>query len=358
MPVAAPIRVAIVTYPGVSLLDLSGPLEALRMASMHQAHAGSPIVYETSLISVRGGPVMTADTVAVVSQPLRALDGTDIDTLIVPGALEVEDVCRDKRLIDWVRQRAPDCRRVCSVCTGAFLVAEAGLLNGRRAVTHWMHCGLLATRYPDVTVEPDAIYIRDGRVWSSAGVTTGIDVTLALIEEDCGRDVAMQVARVLVVYLRRMGGQSQYSALLAAEVESSSDAFSELERWVAENLTADLRVECLAERVCMSPRHFARRYRETRRRTPARAVEAIRVEAARRALEESEDRIVEIARRCGFSDEEHMRAAFARHVGIAPRVYRDRFAVRADGTTRTRQEVERQSERRSVSWEHDIYIDH
>jgi len=227
---------------------------------------------------------MTADGVRIVTAPVSALDGDAIDTLIVPGACNVDDVCRDSELIGWVQRRALGCRRVCSVCIGAFLLAEAGLLNGRRVVTHWMHCGLLSSRYPDITVEPDAIYIRDGAIWSSSGVTTGIDLALALIEQDCGRTVAMHVARVLVVYLRRMGGQSQYSPLLAAQVEAASDAFAELERWMAENLTADLRVERLAKRVGMSPRNFARRYTETRKRTPARAVESIRLDAARRAL--------------------------------------------------------------------------
>jgi transcriptional regulator GlxA family with amidase domain len=321
------IRVAIVAYEGVSLLDLSGPLEALRIASTYSDHLGISRMYDCSVLSVRGGPVMTADGIGLVTQPVSSLEGHAIDTLIVPGASNVDDVCRDLELTDWVRRRAPECRRVCSVCVGAFLLAEAGLLDGRRAVTHWMHCGLLSTRYPDITVEPDAIYLRDGAIWSSAGVTTGIDLALALIEQDCGRAVAMHVARVLVVYLRRMGGQSQYSALLAAQVESASDTFAELERWILENLTADLRVERLAERVGMSPRNFARRYTEARKRTPARAVEAIRVDAARRALEETNDRIDAIARRCGFGDEEHMRSAFARHVGIAPRAYRDRFAA-------------------------------
>jgi len=322
-----PIRVAIVAYEGVSLLDLAGPLEALGVASTHPNHVGASLIYKCSVLSVHGGLVMTADGVGIATEPLSGLDGHTIDTLIVPGACNVDDVRRDRELIDWVRDRALDCRRVCSICVGAFLLAEAGLLNGRRVVTHWMHCALLASSYPGITVEPDAVYVRDGLIWSSAGVTTGIDLTLALIEEDCGRTVAMHVARVLVVYLRRMGGQSQYSALLAAQVESTSDAFTELERWIAENLTADLRVERLAERAGMSPRNFARRYTETRKRTPARAVEAVRVDAARRALEETGDRIEEVARRCGFSDEEHMRGAFVRHVGIAPRAYRDRFAA-------------------------------
>lgn len=327
LPSTGAIRVAIVAYDGVSLLDLSGPLEALRVASTHPNHAGASLIYACSVHSVRGGPIATADGVPILTEPVSALDGHAIDTLIVPGACNLDDVRRDRELIDWIGRRASDCRRICSVCIGAFLLAEAGLLNGKRVVTHWQHCALLAASYPDITVEPDAIYLRDGAVWSSAGVTTGIDLALALIEQDYGRPVAMHVARVLVVYLRRMGGQSQYSALLAAQAESTSDAFAELDRWIAENLTADLRVERLAERAGMSPRNFARRYRETRKRSPARAVESIRVEAARRALEETGDRIEDVARRCGFAGEEHLRAAFARHLGIPPRAYRERFAV-------------------------------
>ena len=326
-PSTNPIRVAIAAYEGVSLLDLSGPLEALSVASTHPNHLGTAHIYQCSVFSVHGGLVMTGDGVSIVTEPLGALDEHAIDTLIVPGACDVDDVRRDRELIDWIRRRAPSCRRVCSICIGTFLLAEAGLLNGRRVVTHWMHCGLLSSSYPDITVEPDAIYIHDGAIWSSAGVTTGIDLALALIEQDCGRAVAMYVARVLVVYLRRMGGQSQYSALLAAQVESASDAFGELERWIAENPAEDLRVERLAERAGMSPRNFARRYTEMRGRTPARAVESIRVDAARRALEETDDRIDDIARRCGFSNEEHLRGVFARHVGVPPRAYRDRFAA-------------------------------
>ena len=327
MPSTGPIRVAIVAYDGVSLLDLSGPLEALRVASTHPNHVGASLIYACSVHSVHGGPIMTADGVPIVTVPLAALDGHAIDTLIVPGACNVDDVRRDRELIDWIGRRAPDCRRICSVCIGAFLLAEARLLDGKRVVTHWQHCERLAESYPNITVERDAIYVRDGAIWSSAGVTTGIDLALALIEQDCGRTVAMHVARVLVVYLRRMGGQSQYSAPLAAQTESTSDEFAELERWIAEHLTADLRVERLAERAAMSPRNFARRYRETRKRSPARAVESIRVDAARRALEETDDRIEDIARRCGFASEEHLRGAFARHIGIPPRAYRDRFAV-------------------------------
>lgn len=327
MSPARPVRVAIAAYEGVSLLDLSGPLEALRIASTRPNHPTAGLAYECVVVSMRGGTIMTADGLGIVTKPVTTLDDTAIDTLIVPGACSIEDVSRDRELIQWLSRRAPDARRVCSVCIGTFLLAEAGLLQGRRAATHWMHCRLLASRHPEVTVEPDAIYVRDGAIWTSAGVTAGIDLALALIEQDCGRAVAMHVARVLVVYLRRSGGQSQYSVLLASQTDSVSDAFGELERWIGEHLSADLRVDRLADRVGMSPRNFARRYTETRGRTPARMVEALRVEAARRALEENDDRIKEVASRCGFSDEEQLRVAFARHLGITPRAYRHRFAA-------------------------------
>jgi transcriptional regulator GlxA family with amidase domain len=233
----------------------------------------------------------------------------------------------NKVLAQWIKARAPKCRRVASVCTGAFLLAVAGVLKGKRVVTHWAYCSELQRLNPDIRVEPDAIYTKDGNVWTSAGVTAGIDLAMAMIEEDLGRDLAMLVARILVVYLRRTGGQSQYSVLLAAQAGADADRFAELDRWIAENLTEDLRVERLAEKAGMSARHFARRYAEARQMTPARAVEALRVDAAKRALEETDERMPQIAKRCGFSDEDQMRVAFARQVGISPIAYRARFAA-------------------------------
>ena len=329
MPQAISRRIVITAYDGISLLDLAGPLEAFRVASTFggPSPSGRVWTYECSVVSVRGGPVKTADGVALVTDSVRTLSRTQIDTLIVPGAFLVDDVTRDRDLVQWVRKKAPTCRRVCSVCIGSFLLAAAGVLDGRRVATHWMYAPLLATRYPQVAVEPDAIFVHDGRVWSSAGVTTGIDLALALIEEDAGRQVAMNVARMLVVYLKRAGGQSQYSALLAAQVQSESETFDSLDRWIAEHLNDDLRVGALAEQVHMSPRNFARAYAEKRGRTPAKAVEAIRVEAARRRLEETEDRIESVAEDSGFSNEEQMRCSFIRILGIPPREYRKRFAT-------------------------------
>ena len=340
-------RVVIVAYEGVSLLDLAGPLEALTIAQTFASERGGPR-YECTVASVEGGLVSTADGVRILTEGVESLRDSTIDTLIVPGAFTVDDVTRDRTLVQWVRQRGPSCRRVCSVCAGTFLLADAGLLDGRRAVTHWMHCDLLRERHPTVQVEPNAIYVRDGAIWSSAGVTTGIDLALALIEEDAGRRAAMKVARVLVVYMKRAGGQSQYGPLLAAQAESQGSVFEDLERWIAEHLKADLSVEALARRVAMSPRNFARVYTATRNRPPAKAVEAIRIDAARRLLEESGARIGEIAERCGFNNEEQMRWAFARHLGLSPREYRQRFppapesrAVTSGGSSGRRERMTR-----------------
>jgi transcriptional regulator GlxA family with amidase domain len=319
-------QIVFIAYDGVSLLDLSGPLEAFRVAAAFARPQNRRAMYECTVVSTRGGGVKTADGVELSTKSVRSLARKPIDTLIVPGAFVVDDVTRDRALVQWVKKNAPACRRVCSVCIGSFLLAAAGILNEHRAATHWMHAPLLASRYPSVTVEPDAIFVHDGVVWTSAGVTSGIDLALALIEQDAGRKAAIEVARILVVYLKRAGGQSQYSALLAAQAHSDSDTFSELELWIAENLQGDLRVEALAEKAHMSPRNFARVYTQTRGRTPAKAVEAIRIDAARRRLEETRDRVATIAEDCGFSDEEQMRSAFIRNLRIPPREYRKRFA--------------------------------
>jgi transcriptional regulator GlxA family with amidase domain len=215
------------------------------------------------------------------------------------------------------------------VCTGAFLLAEAGVLAGRRATTHWQFCARLQQQYPDIHVDADPIYIREGRIWTSAGITAGIDLSLALIQEDLGRKLAMAVARHLVVFLNRPGGQSQFSAPLAAQAAAAAgnapNHFAPLHDWIAENVGADLRVERLAEQAGMSPRNFARIYAATMGVTPARMVEKIRVEAVRRSLEETDRPIKQIAALCGFAQEERLRRAFARQVGTSPAAYRQRF---------------------------------
>jgi len=325
---STPRRIVFAVYDGVALLDLSGPLEAFRIAAefaLKERHK----TYECIVVSSRGGRVRTASGVDLNTKSVRSLAEKPIDTIIVPGAFSVENVTRDRALMQWLRKTALACRRMCSVCTGTFLLAAAGILDGHRAATHWRQVSRLATQYPKVTVEPDAIYVHDRRIWTSAGGTSGIDLALALIEQDAGRDVAIKVARALVVYLKRAGGQSQYSALLDAQAHSESDRFAELERWIVEHLNTDLGVQTLAQRVHMSARNFARVYAQTRGRTPAKAVQAIRIDAARRRLEESTDRIETIAAHTGFTGEEQMRSAFVRSLGIPPREYRKRFASTA-----------------------------
>jgi transcriptional regulator GlxA family with amidase domain len=321
---STPCRIVFTVYDGVALLDLSGPLEAFRIAAEF-ALPQRPKAYECIVVSSRGGRVRTASGVDLNTKSLRSLAQKPIDTLLVPGAFSVEDVTRDRALLQWFRKTAAACRRVGSACGGAFLLAATGILDGHRAATHWAGASRLATEYPNVTVEPDAIYVHDRRVWTSAGGTAGIDPALALIEQDAGRKVALKVAQLLVVYLKRSGGQSQYSALLDAQAHSESDRFADLEQWIVEHPNADLGVETLAQRVHMSPRNFARVFAQTRGRTPAKAVEAIRIDVARRRLEETTDRIETVAERSGFTGEEQLRTAFIRSLGIPPREYRKRF---------------------------------
>jgi transcriptional regulator GlxA family with amidase domain len=264
-----------------------------------------------------------------MSEPLAHLRNCAIDTLIVSGGAGVDAVSQNREVIARVRKMSSKAGRTCSVCTGAFILAAAGLLAGKRAVTHWRACGDLAARFPDIRVEPDPIFVEDGPVWTSAGVTAGIDLALALVERDMGRRVALQVAQRLVVFLKRPGGQSQFSAALEAQSSDDGD-FGDLHDWMADNLDADLRVECLAERTGMSVRNFARLYRARTGSTPGKAVAAMRVEAARTMLEETAVPVSEVARRCGYGDEEAMRRAFIRGLGIAPGRYRSRFAHAAD----------------------------
>lgn len=325
---STPRRIVFTVYDGVALFELSGPLEAFRIAT-EAVLKQSPKAYECIVVSSRGGRVRTASGVDLNTKSLRSLAGKPIDTLLVPGAFSVDDVIRDRVLVDWFRNMAPACGRVCSACSGAFLLAAAGILDGHRAATHWAQASRLDTEYPNVTVELDAIYVHDRKVWTSAGGTSCIDLALALIEQDAGREVALKVAQFLVVYLRRAGGQSQYSALLTAQAHSESDRFVGLEQWIAEHLRTDLGVEALAQRVHMSPRNFARVYAQTRGRTPAKAVQAIRIDVARRRLEETTDRIETIAEHSGFTGEEQMRTAFISSLGIPPREYRKRFASTA-----------------------------
>jgi transcriptional regulator GlxA family with amidase domain len=321
--------IAVLAFEGVQLLDVAGPVQTFAFANEIRKDArGAP--YRIVVVSRRGGPICTSSGLPLLTRPIaRATAKERIDTLIVPGGSGVHDALMDARTVDWVSRQPSRVRRIASVCTGAFLLAEAGILGGRRATTHWRACGHLQQRYPDIRVDSDPIYLRDGRIWTSAGVTAGIDLSLALVQEDLGRKAAMQVARLLVVFLNRPGGQSQFSAPLEAQTAAANgnapNHFAQLHGWIAEHLSCDLRVERLAEHAGMSPRTFARVYAAKIGLTPARMVEKIRIEAVRRSLEATDMPIKQIAAASGFGNEERLRRAFARQVGTTPADYRRRF---------------------------------
>jgi transcriptional regulator GlxA family with amidase domain len=318
-------RALFVAYEGMGLLDLTGPLTVFWSASRFMEQQGRH-GYARHTVSLDGGSVLTAEGVTIDTAPISRFDAAQIDTIVIPGALDMAPTLADRRLVDWLATNAPRARRTASLCAGAFLLAEAGLLDGRRAVTHWASCELLDQRYNSLTVEPDAIFVQDGPIWTSAGVSAGIDLSLALVQDDCGREIAMQVARELVIYMKRPGGQSQFSELLKTQTLTST-AFENLHLWISNNLSDErLNVDLLAERVGMSPRNFARSYKAKTGRTPAKAVEVFRLEAARRLLEDTEQGVERIARSCGFGDEERMRTTFQRHLAISPRDYRLRFS--------------------------------
>jgi transcriptional regulator GlxA family with amidase domain len=315
-------QVLILAYDGVTLLDVAGPAQVFATAA-DICGDGSEPPYRLRVASGPGGPVVTSTGIAIVTTSLAEAADQPIDTLIVAGGPGVHAIIRDPEPVAWLRARAAQARRICSVCTGAFLLAAAGLLDGRRAATHWRWSRALQAEYPKVRVEADPIFVRDGAIWSSAGVSAGIDLALALVEEDLGHTSALKVARALVVFLKRPGSQAQFSAALAGQLRD--ERFADLHAWMSANLEGDLRVEHLAERAGMSARNFARVYAATIGMTPAKAIEAMRVEAARRLLETTPRPIGWVARQCGFGDDERMRRGFMRWIGVSPSDYRERF---------------------------------
>jgi transcriptional regulator GlxA family with amidase domain len=309
-------RVVFVVYPRFTALDLVGPHEVLATAGQ----------YVVDVAAMTAGPVPTTRGPTIVAdRALSSLRGA-IDTLIVVGGEGSRLAAHDSDLVRWVRRAARRSRRVASVCTGAFVLAAAGVLDGRRATTHWASCDALARSHPSIDVDSDPIFVRDGNVWTSAGVTAGMDLALALLEDDFGRDVALRVARRLVVFVQRPGGQSQFSAQLQAQADAPARApIRDLQHWIAEHPHEDLAVERLAARVAMSSRHFARVFRAEVGETPAVFVERVRVETARRLLETTGLAVEDVAAAAGFGTVETMRRAFARRVGVNPAAYRDRF---------------------------------
>jgi transcriptional regulator GlxA family with amidase domain len=314
----------VLVYPAVQLLDVTGPVQVFASANDVVAETGGGRPYALRVVAQGGEGITSSSGVTLAAGPLtKSSEG--LDTLIVAGGQGVEAAAENPILVDWVRERAARARRVASICTGAFLLAAAGLLDGRRATSHWKHCAALAQRFPAVHVEPDPIFVCDGSVWTSAGVTAGIDLALALVEEDLGRSVALAVARYLVVFLKRPGGQAQFSAALA--LQAADDKFGALHEWINGHLASDLSLTVLADQAGMSERSFSRHYAEATGQTPARAIERLRVEAARRLLSESRLPVKRIAQRCGFGSEETMRRSFLRLLTTTPQDYRARFSI-------------------------------
>ncbi|HXA55437.1 MAG TPA: DJ-1/PfpI family protein [Solirubrobacteraceae bacterium] len=327
-----PREVAIVAYEGVQSLDVTGPLEVFAGARLLREHGGAPNgYYRTTVLSVDGAPVTSSSGLTIVPNTDLAGAPEAIDTLIVAGGTGAQRASADRTLLDWIAARVPTTRRVASVCTGAFVLAAAGVLDGRRATTHWAAAAALARRHPEVRVDPEPIFVRDGNVWTSAGVSAGMDLALAMVEEDLDRDAALTIARHLVLFLRRPANQSQFSVTLAARAPERR-GLREVQRHAIENLAADLTVESLARRAHMSPRHFARSFRAEVGLTPARYVERLRLEAARRRLEEGAEPIAAVAVVCGFGTAETMRRAFLRALAVGPSEYRRRFHTATDPT--------------------------
>lgn len=306
-------RVGFWLYPDFQILDAAGPL-----ASFEQASRLVEQGYEVHLVSLSGGFVRSSCGVGLETQILKADDW--FDTLIVVGGDGAQQAMHCPTTKAALKAQFQTVRRLCSVCSGVFLVAASGLLEGKRATTHWQRAAQLAHSFPQIRVEPDAIYVRDGKIWSSAGITAGIDLALALIADDLGEAIAQRVAQQMVVYYRRPGGQSQFSALL--EMGGGEGRFAALLGWVRDHLDRLLTVEVLAARAAMSPRHFCRVFTQSVGMSPAKAVERLRLEAARVRVEESETPIEHIAVAVGFGDPERMRRAFLRAFGQPPQALR------------------------------------
>ena len=317
--------VLIVLFDGVQSLDVTGPLEVFAGANSRQSWrdpgGGNGPVYRICTASLGGGPVRTSSGLRLA--PDEDLVGTaGPDVLIVPGGEGARHA--DPDLVSWLRVHGRRAARLVSVCTGAFLLAEAGLLDRRRVTTHWAYCAALAARFPEIAVDPDPIFVTDGNVTTSAGVTAGIDLALALVEDDLGRDAALEIARHLVVFLRRPANQAQFSAQLAAQL-ADREPLREVQRWIADHPAADLSVETLASLASLSPRQFARAFTAEVGMPPGRYVDRVRLETARRRMEDTADGVEGTARLCGYGTPEAMRRAFIRALGVSPAEYRRRF---------------------------------
>jgi transcriptional regulator GlxA family with amidase domain len=313
--------IAIVVPQNAQSLDISGPLDAFLEANRQ---APGKCNYDVRLLSIGPERAVTAGAMSLIAHCSILEDEAPIDTLLVAGTPDYAQAYAETALPAWLRRQASRCRRHGSVCTGAFFLGTAGLLDGLSVTTHWQHAAELAERFPAAKVVPDQIFVQDGSLWTSAGVTAGIDLALKLIEEDHGRDVALSVARRLVVFLKRPGGQSQFSAHLAAQV-ATEGRIQAVQHWILDHLPLDLTVKTLAARAAMSVRNFTRVFQQEAGMTPADFVEMARVDSARRLLEDTDRPLQRVASSCGFANPDTMRRAFLRRIGTGPSEYRERF---------------------------------
>ena len=303
---------ALLIFPDFQLLDAAGPISAFEIAGRY-----APGTYEITVMAVEPGPVVSSAGVSMMAVPLR---DEPFDTVIVAGSDGTRDAAINPQIRAWVQSASAKARRTASICSGAYILAEAGLLDGKRATTHWQRSADFSRRYPRVTLEPDRIFVREGETWTSAGITAGIDMSLAMIADDLGEEISRSTAQQLVVYHRRPGGQSQFSALL--EMGGQEGRFAKLLDWMRGHLDQPLTVQQLADQAAMSPRHFARAFAAETGMTPAKAVERLRLETARERVEASNDAIDRVAEQVGFGDPERMRRAFLRAFGQPPQALR------------------------------------
>jgi transcriptional regulator GlxA family with amidase domain len=315
-----------IAFPPAQMLDVTGPLEVFTVANDISEAEGRGRPYRITLAAPQAGPVPTSSGIEVLATVSVHDAGLKADTVLLAGGRGARIAASDPQVIAAVRRLCSAATRAGSICTGAFALAATGLIDGLTSTTHWAHFDEFAGRFPKVRIERDALFVIEGKFHSSAGISAGIDYALALVERDLGRPLALAVARELVVFLKRPGGQSQFSAQLAAEASAPDpDRFAALTRWMAAHLDADLSVELMAERCAMSSRNFARRFAEAMNVAPGKYVQALRVDAARRLLTDGELPVERVAARCGFASAEAMRLSFKRHLAIAPSEFRARF---------------------------------
>jgi transcriptional regulator GlxA family with amidase domain len=327
---ARPLRVVILSTADAQPLDVAGPHEvfALTQRKLHEIGQENGAGYQVELVTMGRSRYITGHLglSIVAGKSYKSVKG-DIDTLLVVGGMEPWKVRRNTAVLEWLRRRAPQVRRLAGVCTGAFVLAEAGLLDGRRATTHWYYCQQLAAGYPKVKVDAEPIFVEDGNVYTCAGVTAAMDLALAFVEEDFGTDVAVRIARAYVMFLRRPGGQSQFSTPLSFNASAQS-AMNRLQIWILDHLADELTVDRLAVQAKMSARHFARVFAREFQMTPGEYLDRVRVEAARKRLEDTGDAVEQIAAAVGFGTASTMRRAFLRVLDISPAAYRSRLRAR------------------------------